>query len=330
MPSRRRSRSAASWPSGWRGCTQPLVDLSRPATPTSEQMREAYEALHAGVRAAPGLQVAPVNAGGVHALSLTTEADRPTDDPLPARRRLRPWGRRSGIARWPARSPPRREPVCWTPGTGSRPSTGSPPRSTTPLRAYEWLLERGTPAPRSGDARGRLDGRRAGDVGAHRRQPSAACRCPGGAVLMCPAVDLSLEPPRGARRRRPQAAIQLITMGWSSKSYLGDAPLDDPLISPLQADLAGLPPLLVQGATGDHQRPRANALVDRARSQGVDARLELYPVDTHVFQFFWSFLPEGSRRGRARGRVRSPDRRRAMASSREGQMALRRLDHRPG
>jgi hypothetical protein len=26
----------------------------------------------------------------------------------------------------------------------------------------------------------------------------------------------------------------------------------------------------------------------------VDARLELYPVATHVFQVFWSFLPEAT------------------------------------
>jgi epsilon-lactone hydrolase len=31
-----------------------------------------------------------------------------------------------------------------------------------------------------------------------------------------------------------------------------------------------------------------------AAVEGVDARLELYPVDTHDFQIFWSFLPEAA------------------------------------
>ena len=62
----------------------------------------------------------------------------------------------------------------------------------------------------------------------------------------------------------------------------------------MTADLSGLPPMLIQAATGDHQLEDARKLADRARTHGVDARLELYPVDTHVFQVFWSFLPEAT------------------------------------
>ena len=35
-------------------------------------------------------------------------------------------------------------------------------------------------------------------------------------------------------------------------------------------------------------------LVERATAHGVDARLELYPAETHVFHVFWSFLPEAA------------------------------------
>ena len=58
--------------------------------------------------------------------------------------------------------------------------------------------------------------------------------------------------------------------------------------------MTGLPPLLVQVATGDIARHEAQALVDHASAHGVDARLELYPIDVHVFQLFWSFLPEAA------------------------------------
>ena len=74
--------------------------------------------------------------------------------------------------------------------------------------------------------------------------------------------------------------------------YLDGHPLDDPVLNPLTADLAGLPPLLIQAATGDPQREEAHLLAERARAHGVEAQLELYPVDTHAFQTFWSFLPE--------------------------------------
>ncbi len=78
------------------------------------------------------------------------------------------------------------------------------------------------------------------------------------------------------------------------EAYLAGHPLEDPLVSPLLADLSGLPPMLIQAATGDDRLEDSKKLAALAREQGVDARLELYPVATHVFQVFWSFLPEAS------------------------------------
>ncbi|MGP3916714.1 hypothetical protein [Nonomuraea sp. 10N515B] len=45
---------------------------------------------------------------------------------------------------------------------------------------------------------------------------------------------------------------------------------------------------------GDPLAGDAHRLTERARSYGVDARLELYPVSAHVFHYFWSFLPEAA------------------------------------
>jgi monoterpene epsilon-lactone hydrolase len=50
----------------------------------------------------------------------------------------------------------------------------------------------------------------------------------------------------------------------------------------------------VQAATGDVTLGESRRLVDRATEHGVDARLELYPAETHVFHVFWSFLPEAA------------------------------------
>ena len=80
----------------------------------------------------------------------------------------------------------------------------------------------------------------------------------------------------------------------SVEAYLAGHPADDPLVSPIHGDLAGLPALLVQAATGDRVRPEAEALAARARERGVDVQLELYPADSHVFQVYWSFLPEAA------------------------------------
>jgi epsilon-lactone hydrolase len=112
---------------------------------------------------------------------------------------------------------------------------------------------------------------------------------PGGAVLMCPWVDLEL-------KLRHDEGIRRYAAG-----YLAGHPADDPVVSPLGADLTGLPPLLIQAATGDDRLADANALTDHARGQGVDARLELYSVDAHVFHLFWSFLPEAAEALQAAG-----------------------------
>jgi acetyl esterase/lipase len=158
------------------------------------------------------------------------------------------------------------------------------------ISAYQWILERGV-APEdvtlSGDSSG------GGLVVSvlltleQRRLPR-----PGGAILMCPWVDLALaleeDAPEIVRR--------------SATAYLGAHPADDPVVSPLTADIAGLPPLLIQAATGDERLSNANALADHARGQGVEATLDLYSVDAHVFQLFWSFLPEAAEALQAAGR----------------------------
>jgi epsilon-lactone hydrolase len=157
-------------------------------------------------------------------------------------------------------------------------------------RAYEWAISTGTPPEQVvlvGDSSG------AGLVMSLLiRLRDQERRLPGGAVLFCPWLDLT----GGNLQTLDNASEEILFLrrqaASSATSYLGDHPIDDPLVSPLTADLSGLPPLLVQAATGDTQREDAHQVTQRARAHGVDARLELYPAETHAFQTFWSFLPE--------------------------------------
>jgi monoterpene epsilon-lactone hydrolase len=114
-------------------------------------------------------------------------------------------------------------------------------------------------------------------------------RMPAGAALLCPSID-----PSGALLAARDGLQLMDEMGHTAAAYLDGHPIEDPLVSPLGADLSGLPPLLIQCATGDPMRPQGEALAQRARQHGVDARLELYPTDAHVFHVFWSFLPEAA------------------------------------
>src|SRR6185437_11969345 len=113
---------------------------------------------------------------------------------------------------------------------------------------------------------------------------------PAAAVVFCPWLDLSAD--AVSESDAPLATDEEIRR--CVEAYLAGHPADDPIVDPLGADLTGLPPILVQAATGDARLADAKALAARARDHGVDARLELFPVDAHAFQLFWSFLPEAA------------------------------------
>ena len=116
---------------------------------------------------------------------------------------------------------------------------------------------------------------------------------PGRVVLMCPWVDLT-----GASQQHQAPDAPLIVtpeqIATFAELYLGGHPRSDPVVNPLTADLAGLPPLLVQAGTGDNLAEDSRRLVERAVAAGVEAALEMYPVATHDFHLFWSFLPEAA------------------------------------
>jgi acetyl esterase/lipase len=115
---------------------------------------------------------------------------------------------------------------------------------------------------------------------------------PATATLLCPWIDLT------GRTQRPPRDAPLVFSPTEAQRfagiYTGGHPLDDPVLTPLETDLSGLPPLLVQAATGDSVLEEAQRLVEHARACGVEAALDLFPVPTHDFHVFWSFLPEAA------------------------------------
>jgi monoterpene epsilon-lactone hydrolase len=115
---------------------------------------------------------------------------------------------------------------------------------------------------------------------------------PAGAALLCPWVDLT-----GRTQRPPREAPILFVPEMArrfAQAYLAGHPEDDPLVNPLHADLTGLPPLLVQAASGDSVLQEAQLLAQQAERCGVPVTTSIYPVPTHAFHYFWSFLPEAA------------------------------------
>jgi epsilon-lactone hydrolase len=116
---------------------------------------------------------------------------------------------------------------------------------------------------------------------------------PAGAVLMCPWVDLD-----GRTQRPPRESPTLFSSEQPrrlAQAYLGGQPADDPLLTPLHTDLAGLPPLLIHAASGDSVLQEAQLLAKHGKECGVDTTITVYPVPTHDFHAFWTFLPEATK-----------------------------------
>jgi len=116
---------------------------------------------------------------------------------------------------------------------------------------------------------------------------------PGGTVLLCPAVDLTydedIELPA-----EPQPAVSVAQLRSFAAAYLGDTAPHEEVVNALRADLTGQPPMLIQAGTGDVLGKDAHRLAEYAGGFGVDVKFELYPVTTHDFHLFWSFLPEAA------------------------------------
>jgi cation diffusion facilitator CzcD-associated flavoprotein CzcO/acetyl esterase/lipase len=105
---------------------------------------------------------------------------------------------------------------------------------------------------------------------------------PAGLVLLSPLADFSMsDPGLDARAGRDP----MIRAAWLRQALAAYAcPADAPEHRPLEADLAGLPPMLVQVGADEILLGDAQALAAHAQGCGVPCRLEIFEGRWHVFQ----------------------------------------------
>jgi monoterpene epsilon-lactone hydrolase len=109
---------------------------------------------------------------------------------------------------------------------------------------------------------------------------------PAGVLLFSPWVDLAAT---GASIRSNAASDDVVAYDEAftmARLYADGRALDDPEISPLYADLHGLPPLLAQASEIEMLRDDAVRLVQRALDAGTPATLQLWNGVPHVWQLF--------------------------------------------
>ncbi|MEW6423275.1 MAG: alpha/beta hydrolase [Bacillota bacterium] len=118
---------------------------------------------------------------------------------------------------------------------------------------------------------------------------------PAAAVLMSPWTDLEgtgesmktraeFDPWLRPEESRPMAAL-----------YTRDLDPRHPLVSPIYADLQGLPPMLVHVGEDEILLDDSVRLVERARAAGVEVTFKIWEGMWHVFQAFAEKVPEGRR-----------------------------------
>ncbi len=109
---------------------------------------------------------------------------------------------------------------------------------------------------------------------------------PAAAFCMSPWTDLYNCNKSGQYRRTGQRHRQDLFVKYASRLYAGCQDKQNPLISPIFGDYAGLPPLLIHAARGELLRNDARDLAKKAQDQGVDVTLNMYPGKLHVLQGF--------------------------------------------
>ncbi len=157
------------------------------------------------------------------------------------------------------------------------------------LSAYDWLLSQGF-APSeialAGDSAG--GGLAAAALVAlrdlHRELPACA-------VCISPWLDLSALPVKTAPG---DPVLNQEILDTYAKAYTGENNPANPLISPLLADLRGLPPINIQAGEHEILLEQSRQFLEKARQAGVEIRLDCWPGMFHVFQMV-PILPESRR-----------------------------------
>jgi len=161
------------------------------------------------------------------------------------------------------------------------------------VAAYQWLLARGLAPERvvvAGDSAG--GGLTVATLLVLRDR---ALPRPGAGVCISPWVDLTCSGATYATRRDVDPIVTREGVTMMAQAYVGAGDPKASLVSPLYADLRGLPPLLVQVGSDEVLLDDAVGLGERARAAGVDVTLEEWPSMVHVWHWFLPMLDEAQR-----------------------------------
>lgn len=118
---------------------------------------------------------------------------------------------------------------------------------------------------------------------------------PRASVVFSPMTDLTVTGASFVGKADVDPNITAAAISRRVHDYLDGTgvPADDPRVSPIFADLRGLPPLLVQAGSHEVLLNDATRLAVKAATDDVPVVLDITPGVPHVFQAFAGLLDEG-------------------------------------
>jgi len=152
------------------------------------------------------------------------------------------------------------------------------------LRAWRWLRRRGLDPERAVIAGESAGGGLTMSTLIALRDAGEAL--PARAALLSPWVDLTLRGASHEENARADFLARPVVEAYVRRFVPPGVQPTHPLVSPVYADLTGLPPLLIQAGGAEALRDDARMLAERARACGVDATLTIYDDGIHAFMLF--------------------------------------------
>jgi len=116
---------------------------------------------------------------------------------------------------------------------------------------------------------------------------------PAAGLCISPWTDLAITGDSVKTKADEDPMLRAEDLSLMADAYLAGQDAKTPLASPLYADLAGLPPLLLQAGSAEVLLDDATRLADRAREAGVEVELRVWQDMFHVWHVFAEILPEG-------------------------------------
>ncbi|MCH5373776.1 MAG: alpha/beta hydrolase [Planctomycetes bacterium] len=115
---------------------------------------------------------------------------------------------------------------------------------------------------------------------------------PRAAVLLSPFLDMTASGESMTTRAKQDPWFDPENIAVVVGHYCPAEDLRNPLLSPVFANVAGLPPTLIQVGDDEILLSDSTRLADKMKAAGIDVQLEVFPGLWHVFQLFVGAMPE--------------------------------------